>query len=76
MPPWDVNTVNEDGTVPVTFAITGDGVSNGKLTNPQFEGQTKTKLGNSEAKTFVQRVMTDKEREAIAQMPYEEARDQ
>ena len=31
-----------------------------KLTNPQFEGQTKTKLGNSEAKTFVQRVMTDK----------------
>ena len=31
-----------------------------KLGNPQFEGQTKTKLGNSEAKTFVQRVMTDK----------------
>ena len=31
-----------------------------KLTNPQFEGQTKTKLSNSEAKTFVQRVMTDK----------------
>ena len=29
---WNVNTVNEDGTVPVTFAITGDGVSNGKLT--------------------------------------------
>ena len=31
-----------------------------KLTDAQFEGQTKTKLGNSEAKTFVQRVMTDK----------------
>ena len=31
-----------------------------KLTEAQFEGQTKTKLGNSEAKTFVQRVMTDK----------------
>ncbi len=31
-----------------------------KLTNPQFEGQTKTKLGNSEAKTFVQRVMNEK----------------
>ncbi len=29
-----------------------------KLTNPQFEGQTKTKLGNPEAKTFVQRVVT------------------
>ncbi|MCD5317071.1 DNA topoisomerase (ATP-hydrolyzing) subunit B [Kineosporia babensis] len=28
-----------------------------KLTEPQFEGQTKTKLGNTEAKTFVQRVV-------------------
>ena len=28
-----------------------------KLSEPQFEGQTKTKLGNSEAKTFVQREM-------------------
>jgi DNA gyrase subunit B len=26
-----------------------------KIANPQFEGQTKTKLGNSEAKSFVQR---------------------
>ena len=26
-----------------------------KIADPQFEGQTKTKLGNSEAKTFVQR---------------------
>ncbi len=26
-----------------------------KISDPQFEGQTKTKLGNSEAKTFVQR---------------------
>lgn len=31
-----------------------------KLTNPQFEGQTKTKLGNPEAKTFVQRVVNDR----------------
>lgn len=30
-----------------------------KLTEPQFEGQTKTKLGNPSAKTFVQRVVTD-----------------
>jgi DNA gyrase subunit B len=30
-----------------------------KLSEPQFEGQTKTKLGNSEAKTFVQRVTTE-----------------
>ena len=30
-----------------------------KLTEPQFEGQTKTKLGNPAAKTFVQRIVTD-----------------
>jgi DNA gyrase subunit B len=30
-----------------------------KLGEPQFEGQTKTKLGNSEAKTFVQRICTE-----------------
>ena len=47
--------------------LSGDDVREGltavvsvKLTTPPFEGQTKTKLGNSEAKTFVQRVMTDK----------------
>ena len=27
-----------------------------KLGEPQFEGQTKTKLGNTEAKSFVQKV--------------------
>jgi DNA gyrase subunit B len=30
-----------------------------KLEEPQFEGQTKTKLGNSEAKSFVQSVLND-----------------
>ncbi|WP_422934767.1 DNA topoisomerase (ATP-hydrolyzing) subunit B [Sinomonas sp. P47F7] len=46
--------------------LTGDDVREGltavisiKLAEPQFEGQTKTKLGNSEAKGFVQRVVTD-----------------
>lgn len=41
--------------------LSGDDVREGitavlsvKLTEPQFEGQTKTKLGNTEAKTFVQ----------------------
>ena len=45
--------------------LTGDDVREGltavvsvKLGEPQFEGQTKTKLGNTEAKTFVQRVVT------------------
>jgi DNA gyrase subunit B len=31
-----------------------------KLGEPQFEGQTKAKLGNSEAKTFVQRVCNER----------------
>ncbi|OMH34514.1 DNA topoisomerase (ATP-hydrolyzing) subunit B [Tersicoccus sp. Bi-70] len=46
--------------------LTGDDIREGltavisiKLGEPQFEGQTKTKLGNSEAKTFVQRVVSD-----------------
>jgi DNA gyrase subunit B len=30
-----------------------------KLANPQFEGQTKTKLGNTEAKSFVQKACND-----------------
>ncbi|MDR2347769.1 MAG: DNA topoisomerase (ATP-hydrolyzing) subunit B [Bifidobacteriaceae bacterium] len=47
--------------------LTGDDVREGltavvsvKLTEPQFEGQTKTKLGNTEAKTFVQRVVNER----------------
>jgi len=46
--------------------LSGDDVREGltavisiKLTEPQFEGQTKTKLGNTEAKSFVQRVVGD-----------------
>ena len=30
-----------------------------KLANPQFEGQTKTKLGNTDIKSFVQRACNE-----------------
>jgi len=46
--------------------LSGDDVREGltavisvKLSEPQFEGQTKTKLGNTEAKSFVQKVTAD-----------------
>jgi DNA gyrase subunit B len=46
--------------------VSGDDIREGltaiisvKLAEPQFEGQTKTKLGNTDVKWFVQRVMND-----------------
>jgi DNA gyrase subunit B len=46
--------------------LTGDDIREGltaiisiKLAEPQFEGQTKTKLGNTEARSFVQKVLND-----------------
>jgi DNA gyrase subunit B len=46
--------------------VSGDDIREGltaivsiKLTEPQFEGQTKSKLGTTEAKGFVQRVVND-----------------
>jgi DNA gyrase subunit B len=47
--------------------LTGDDIREGltavisvKLSEPQFEGQTKTKLGNTEARAYVQKVVGDK----------------
>jgi DNA gyrase subunit B len=42
-----------------------------KLANPQFEGQTKTKLGNTEAKSFVQKVCNDHLRDWFDRNPGE-----
>ncbi len=46
--------------------VSGDDIREGltaiisiKLAEPQFEGQTKTKLGNTEAKGFTQRIVND-----------------
>ena len=46
--------------------VSGDDIREGltaivsvKLAEPQFEGQTKTKLGNTEARSFVQKVVHD-----------------
>ncbi len=46
--------------------LTGDDIREGltavisiKMGEPQFEGQTKTKLGNTEARTFTQKVLYD-----------------
>ena len=58
--------------------LTGDDVREGltaivsvKLAEPQFEGQTKTKLGNTEAKSFVQKVVNDQLGEWFEKNPAE-----
>jgi DNA gyrase subunit B len=58
--------------------LTGEDVREGltaivsvKLANPQFEGQTKTKLGNTEAKSFVQKVCNDHLRDWFDRNPGE-----
>ncbi|MBB6556901.1 DNA gyrase subunit B [Nonomuraea rubra] len=42
-----------------------------KLSDPQFEGQTKTKLGNTEAKSFVQKACNDHLRDWFERNPGE-----
>src|SRR5262249_52936474 len=42
-----------------------------KLRNPQFEGQTKTKLGNTEIRSFVERVTNEKLAEWLEEHPSE-----
>ena len=58
--------------------LSGDDVREGltaivsvKLREPQFEGQTKTKLGNTEAKTFVQKVVNEQLSEWFEKNPSE-----
>ncbi len=58
------------------FTLSGDDVREGltavvsvKLTDPQFEGQTKTKLGNSEVKGIVDAVVSDGLKEFLEENP-------
>ena len=58
--------------------LSGDDVREGlaaivsiKLANPQFEGQTKTKLGNTEARSFVLKVCNDHLRDWFERNPGE-----
>ena len=58
--------------------LTGDDVREGltaivsiKLGEPQFEGQTKTKLGNTEAKSFTQKVVNERLTAWFEQNPQE-----
>jgi DNA gyrase subunit B len=60
--------------------LTGEDIREGltaiisvKLGEPQFEGQTKTKLGNTEAKTFVQKVVHEHLNDWLDRNPVEAA---
>lgn len=60
--------------------LTGEDIREGltaiisiKLGEPQFEGQTKTKLGNTEAKTFVQKVVHEHLNDWLDRNPNEAA---
>ena len=59
----DANLSGEDTREGLTAIISV------KVTEPQFEGQTKTKLGNSEARTLVEYALNDKLAEFLEENP-------
>ena len=61
----DVNLSGEDVREGLTAIVSV------KLVDPQFEGQTKTKLGNTEMKTFVQKVVNEQLGEWFEKNPAE-----
>ena len=77
------NTVNKWGEIWGLIKkredrVSGDDIREGltailsiKISEPQFEGQTKTKLGNTEARSFVQKVVNDRLGDWFEQNPNE-----
>ena len=72
---------NAQGMMKGTEGLQGDdcregltGILSVKLAHPQFEGQTKTKLGNSEVKGFVEALVNEKLGEYLEEHPYEAKR--
>ncbi|MCL1923618.1 MAG: DNA topoisomerase (ATP-hydrolyzing) subunit B [Propionibacteriaceae bacterium] len=77
------NTVNKWGEVWGLIKkredrVSGDDIREGlttilsiKISEPQFEGQTKAKLGNTEARSFVQKVVNDRLGDWFEQNPNE-----
>ena len=61
----DTNLTGEDIREGLTAVVSV------KLAEPQFEGQTKTKLGNTEVKGFVQRVVSDELSDWMERSPRE-----
>ena len=56
---WGLIKKKEDRSPATTSARASPRSSRSSSAEPQFEGQTKTKLGNTEVKGFVQRVVND-----------------
>ncbi len=59
----DPNFTNEDVREGLTAIISV------KVPEPQFEGQTKSKLGNSEVRTITDRIFSEKFTEFLAENP-------
>ena len=60
------------------LTLTGEDIREGlvaivsvKLADPQFEGQTKTKLGNTEVRSFVERTCNERLKDWFAEHPHE-----
>jgi DNA gyrase subunit B len=71
---YDRGLLKRDKDSPLSGEDVREGLTaviSAKLTNPQFEGQTKTKLGNPGMQSFVQKVVNEKLAEFFEENPAE-----